>query len=60
MGDDKCLDLVRKTLVDLGEIEGTSLRDATSHLGEKISRSARGAAGSRDLAVNTQKILGSM
>lgn len=36
------------------------IRDATSHLGEKINRSASGAVKSRDLAVSTQKIDGSI
>jgi len=34
--------------------------DATSHRGEKIRKSARGAVGSLDLAVRTQKMEGSM
>jgi hypothetical protein len=34
--------------------------DATSQRGEKIRKSARGAVGSRDLAVSTQKMEGSM
>lgn len=33
---------------------------ATSHLGEKIKKSARGEVGSLDGAVRTQKILGSI
>lgn len=33
---------------------------ATSQRGEKIKKSARGAVGSRDLAVRTQKMEGSM
>lgn len=39
---------------------GRNVRDATSQRGEKMSRSAKGAVGSRDLAVRTQKIEGSM
>ena len=34
--------------------------DATSQRGEKIRKSARGAAGSRERAVRTQKMDGSM
>ncbi len=34
--------------------------DATSHRGEKMRKSARGAVGSLDLAVRTQKIDGSI
>jgi len=33
---------------------------ATSHLGEKMRKSASGAAGSREGAVKTQKIEGSI
>jgi hypothetical protein len=36
------------------------VREATSHRGEKIKKSARGLVRSRDLAVKTQKIEGSM
>lgn len=37
-----------------------NVRDATSQRGEKMSRSAKGAVGSRDLAVRTQKMEGSI
>lgn len=39
---------------------GRHIRDATSQRGEKMSRSAKGAVGSRDLAVRTQKMEGSI
>ena len=39
---------------------GRNVRDAISHLGLKINRSARGVPGVLDLAVSTQKIDGSM
>ena len=52
------------TVSEVGESSDFSLwgyvRDATSQRGEKMSRSAKGAVGSRDLAVRTQKMEGSI
>lgn len=42
------------------QLRGGGSREATSHLGEKMSRSANGVFGSRDLAVSTQKMEGSI
>jgi hypothetical protein len=42
------------------DIELHDIREATSHLGEKVRKSANGAVRSRDLAVSTQKIDGSI
>lgn len=60
MEDGRYLDCIRDGSSRILGRKSSNLRDATSHLGEKINRSANGAVRSRDLAVSTQKIDGSM